>query len=95
MGIAADAFSVSHNIGGYMDAMDRHHDIREFAFGLLDAVGAPITLIAIVHVRGDKFLGRETRARQPRVERVRRRNISRFRFRRAGDPRELFVHLSR
>ena len=30
-------------------------------FGLLDAVGAPSTLIAIVHIRGDKLLGRETR----------------------------------
>jgi hypothetical protein len=45
-----------------MDAMDCHHDIRESAFGLLDAEGAPITLIAIVHIRGDKLLGRESRS---------------------------------
>ena len=62
MRIATNALSVSDNISGYMDAMDRHHEIREFTLGLLDAVGTPIALVTVIDVSGDEFFGRDSRA---------------------------------
>jgi hypothetical protein len=62
MGIAAYPFPISHNMGANMDAMNRHHAIRKRAFHLLDAVGAPIAVVAIVDVCADKLLRRESRS---------------------------------
>ena len=56
MGVTADPLSVSHDMGTDVDAMDGHHDVRECALGLFDAVGAPIAVVAIVDVCADKLL---------------------------------------
>ena len=63
-----------------MDAMDRHHDVREGAFDLLDAVGTPIAVVAIVDVCGDKLLGRESRSADHAVDAFGDEVFARFRF---------------
>ena len=57
MGVAANPLSVSHDMGPNVDAMDCHHEIRELALGLLDAVGPPIAVVAVVDIGGDEILG--------------------------------------
>ena len=51
-----------------MDAMDRHHYVRQCAFDLLDAVGAPTAVVAVVDVCGDKLLSGESSCRRERVQ---------------------------
>jgi hypothetical protein len=48
-------------MGTDVDSMDGHHNVRECALDLFDAVGPPIAVVAIVDVGTDKLL-RESRS---------------------------------